>query len=165
MRLGSGDPVPGIVIGVPLHEQGEPGAGADLQERQWFRKQCQGGQQRRAPGGLVGLRAPAEHGPGELVAPVGDQAPERGEIGRLAEQVAGRREQQVRLPLGRGQRVEERQDQPVAGYRCRQLHVPRRPAARFSGENPVVHSGTGRQVMPGHRHDFEASLPALTSRD
>jgi hypothetical protein len=43
MRLGASNPVPVIVIGVPVREQGEPGTGADLYQRQWFRQQGQDG--------------------------------------------------------------------------------------------------------------------------
>src|SRR5450432_4152659 len=36
-RLGiqAGDPVPGVVVGVTVDEQGEPGAGTNLDQRQW----------------------------------------------------------------------------------------------------------------------------------
>jgi hypothetical protein len=88
----AGYPITAVVVGVPVHEQGESRARADLNERQRPGEQRQGGQQGRAPGGLVGLRAPGAHGRGQFAASIANQLSQRGEIGRSAQQVAGGRE-------------------------------------------------------------------------
>jgi hypothetical protein len=157
LRVLAGDPVPGVVVGVTVGQQGESGAGADLDQRQRLRQPGQRRQQRGTAGGLVGLRSPGHHHGGQLIAVAADQRPQPGDSGGLAQQVAGRREQQVGLALLRRQRAEETQYGGVTGDRRGQCLIGRAAVAGILGECPVVLRGAHRQVMTVHRHVPNAS--------
>ena len=139
--VAAGDPVPGEIVGVAVEQQREPGAGADLDQGQRRAQLGQGGQQRGAPGRLVGLGSPGPDDPGERGPVTGGQRPQPIQVRRGSQQRAGCGEQQVRLALFRRQRTEETQDDSVLSDRGGQLLVDRAAAAGLLGERPVVSRG------------------------
>jgi hypothetical protein len=88
--------------------------------------------------------------PRQLVAAAGHQPAQCADAGRLAEQVAGRREQQVRLPLARWQRRQERQDLPVTCHRHGQGLIRRGTPVRLEpGEPAVLPRGARERILAG----------------
>ena len=158
VRVQARQPVPGVVVGVAVDEQVEPGAGAGLDQRQRLRQLGQGGQQDRAPGRLVGLGAPGHDQLGQFGPGLAGQLAQRPDGGRSPEQVAGRREQQVRLALGRRQRRDEAHQRRVAGDRLGQHLVSRRPAPRLQpAEFAVGPRHRRRRVIARLRHNRHAT--------
>jgi hypothetical protein len=161
--------VPGVVVGVAVDEQVEPGAGARLDQRQRLRQLRQGRQQDRAASRLVGLRAPGQDQLGQFGPGLAGQFAQRPDRGRRAEQVAGRREHQVRLALVRRQRGDEAHQCRVAGDRFGQYLVGRRPASRLQpAELPVGPRHRRHRVITRLRHNGTLSrllqrLDRLTS--
>jgi hypothetical protein len=80
---------------------------------------------------------------------------QRGQVRRLAQEVAGRREQQVRLPFRGREGGEEVKERRVPGDRARQFLEPRSPAARLHRERPVVLRSADGKVLTAHRHGSE----------
>jgi len=72
VRICAGYEVTVVVVGVPVREQREAGARANLQERQRLGEHCQRGQERGASGWFVGLRPAGQHGRRELAGPIRD---------------------------------------------------------------------------------------------
>ena len=69
-RRAVAEPVAGVVVAVAVGQQAQPGARADLEQRERLRQRGEQRQHQRAAGGLVGLRAALEHHRLDLAAPL-----------------------------------------------------------------------------------------------
>jgi hypothetical protein len=151
-RVAAGDPVARVIVGIPVREQGEPGARAHLEEGKWLRQHSEQRKQGGAARGLVCLGTAGKHHRAQLGVSVSDEGAQRGDVRGLAEQVAGGREEQVRLLPGARQAVQESQQARVRGGLGRQSLIPRGPAAGLPGERPVVLRRADGQVVAAHGH-------------
>ena len=137
-RLAVADPPIAVAVGVPVRVEAQPGGGADLQQRQRLRQRGEHRQQSRAASRLVRLRGPHPH-LRRHVRPVPHHV--RAERRRVVHRPAAQPhhpEQQVRLTLGRRQRVEQGEQLRVTGDHPRQPLVRRGHAARLTlGEDPI----------------------------
>ena len=142
--------VPVVVVGVAVIQQGEAGAGADIDQRERLGQPGQRGQQNGAAGlvdwsGSAGPAAPRRAGRG-----TGGSGSVAGHGPAAAEQVACPGEQQPGLAAAGRQPRDEVHDDVVGGSRLRQGLIRRRAAPRLpAGKRPNAAAAAATGSLSG----------------